>query len=99
MKNVRNLFRLKKEIDDTIVKDIRNLFGLKKENEAVKNQIITDISYLFDYEEEDYYKSVSVGNFWSNDYIEYKSNGDRNKALPKISLKIFQKLHNTQKTS
>ena len=32
-------------------------------------------------EEEKYYKPVRVSNFWSNDYIEYKSNGDRNKTL------------------
>ena len=38
MKEVRNLFRLIKEINDTTIKDIRNLFGLKKENEAVKNR-------------------------------------------------------------
>ena len=28
IKNARNLFRLKKEIDDTTVKDVRNLFRL-----------------------------------------------------------------------
>ena len=32
-------------------------------------------------EEENYYKPLNVGNFWSNNYIEYKSNNDRNKAL------------------
>ena len=32
-------------------------------------------------EEENYYKPVRVSNFWSNNYIEYKSNGDRNKTL------------------
>ena len=26
-----------------------------------------------------YYKPVKMGNFWSNNYIEYESNGDRNK--------------------
>ena len=31
-KDVRNLFRLKKEIDDTAIKDIRNLFRLKKKS-------------------------------------------------------------------
>ena len=30
---------------------------------------------------ENYYKPVRVGNFWSNNYIEYKSNGDKNKTL------------------
>ena len=28
-----------------------------------------------------YYKLVQVGNVLSNDYIEYKSSGDRNKTL------------------
>ena len=32
-------------------------------------------------EEKNYYKPVRVSNFWSNNYIEYESNGDRNKAL------------------
>ena len=30
IKNVRNLFRLKKEIDDNTFKDDKNLFKLKK---------------------------------------------------------------------
>ena len=32
-------------------------------------------------EEEDYYKPVRVGNFRSNNYINYESNGDINKNL------------------
>ena len=28
-----------------------------------------------------YYKPVRVNNFWSNNYIEYERNGDRNKTL------------------
>ena len=31
--------------------------------------------------EEDYYKPVRAGNFWSNNYIEHESNGDRNRML------------------
>ena len=65
MKHARNIFRLKKEINDTTVKD----------------RIIRDIRNLFEHEEEDYYKPVRVGNFWSNNYIEYESIDDRNKAL------------------
>ena len=45
IKEVRNIFRLKKEIDDTT----------KKENEAIKDKIIRNIIEL---ENEDYYKSV-----------------------------------------
>ena len=32
-------------------------------------------------EEENYYKPVRVGSFQCNNYIEYESNGDRNKTL------------------
>ena len=28
-----------------------------------------------------YYKPVRLSNFWSNNYIEYKSKNDRNKTL------------------
>ena len=34
--HTRNLFRLKKELNYTPVKDIRNLFGLEKEMKAIK---------------------------------------------------------------
>ena len=30
-----------------------------------------DVKYLF----EEYYKTVRLNNFWSNNYIEYKSRG------------------------
>ena len=59
---------------------MRNLFRRKKENEATENRIIRYYE-LFEVEEKDYYKPVKVGNFWSNNYIEYESNGDRNKKL------------------
>ena len=74
IKDVKNLFRRKKEIDDNKIKSIRNLFRLKKENEAIKDRIIRDIRNLFEQEKEDYYKPVRVGNFWSRNYIEYESN-------------------------
>ena len=43
--------------------------------------MIRDIKELFEHEEEDYYKPVNVGNFWSNNYNEYESDGDRYKVL------------------
>ena len=81
LKDVRNLFRLKKEIDDTKFKDIRNLSRLKMRNEAIQ---IRDIKNLFQHEKEDCYKPERGGNFWSNNYIDYESNGDRNKTLNNI---------------
>ena len=53
---------------------------LKKENQAIKYRIIWDNRNLFEHEEQ-FYKAVRVGNFWSDNYNEYKSNGDRNKTL------------------
>ena len=78
-----NLFRLKKEQNDTATKDIRSLFRLKKEVQGIKDIVLRNIKNLFDYEkgEENYYKPVRVNKFWSNNYIEYKSNGDKNKIL------------------
>ena len=40
-----------------------------------------DIRNLFENEEEDYYEPLGVSNSWSNNYIKYESNGDRNKTL------------------
>ena len=69
IKDVRNLFRLKKikkETNDTIIKDIRKFFRLKQENKVIKDGILRDIRNLFEHKEEDYYKPVIVGNSWSN---------------------------------
>ena len=71
-----------KNIENGVIKDIRNLFRLRKENEANKNIVIKDIRNLFEYEEEqNYYKPLRVGNFWSNNYIEYQSSNDRIKTI------------------
>ena len=68
--------------DKNMIKDIRNLFRLKKETKAIKDRIFRDIKNLFEHEEEEnYYNAVKVSKFWSNSYIEYESNGDRNKTL------------------
>ena len=69
--------------EENIIKDIRNIFRLEKETKAIKDRILVDIKNLFEHEEEEenYYKPVRVSSFWSKSYIEYKSNGDRNKAL------------------
>ena len=49
----------------------------------MKDIVLRNIKNLFDYEkeEENYDKPVKVNIFWSNNYIEYKSNGDKNKIL------------------
>ena len=58
---------------------VKNVYGgekkprkLKiKENGAPKGIMITDIKNLFEQEQENYYKPVRAGNFYSNNYIEY----------------------------
>ena len=62
-------------------KDIRNLFRLKKENKEIRNRVIRDLRSLVDHEKKYYYKTLRVGNLWRNNYIEYKSHGNRNKTL------------------
>ena len=83
IKDKRNLFRQKKEQVDTTIKDMRNLFRLKKEVNRVNNIVLRNIKNLSEREkeEENYYKPVRLNNFQSNNYIEYKSNGDKNKIL------------------
>ena len=67
---------------ENVIKDIGNLFRLKKETKAIKNRTPRDIKNLFEHEEENYYWSLRVRNFWSINYIEYGSNGDRTKTQP-----------------
>ena len=54
-----------------------------------------DIRTLFE-QEEDYYKPIRVNIFWSNNYIEYESNGDenRNVSLDEYLYKIEPYLRN-----
>ena len=71
---MRNIFRLKKKLNHTGIKDIRNLYRLEKESKAIKDTLLTDIQNLFEHkeEEENYYKPVRVSTFWSNNNIDYE---------------------------
>ena len=55
IKDLRNIFRLKKELNYTAIKDIKNLFRLEKETKAIKDRILRDIKNLFRHEEEKNY--------------------------------------------
>ena len=74
-------FSLKNKLNYTAIKDVRNLLKQEKETKAIKDRILSDIKNLFEQQEENYYKPVRVNNFWSNNYIEYESDSDRNKTL------------------
>ena len=60
LKDIRNLFRRKKEQNDTAIKDIRNLFRLKTNVKGIKGIVLRNIKNLFEYgkKEENYYKLV-----------------------------------------
>ena len=48
---------------------------------AIKEKILRDSKNLFEHEEDEhYYNLVRASNFWSNNYIEYESNHEKNKA-------------------
>ena len=83
IRDIRNLFILKKEQSYTATKDIRNIFGLEKEIKAIKDRILRDIKNICENEKEEvnYNKPTRVNILGSNNYIEYESNGDRNKTL------------------
>ena len=72
VKDERNPFTLKKlkeETTDTTIETIKMHVRLEK-NEAIKDRILRDIRYLFDNEEEYYYKPVKVSNHCSKSFIE-----------------------------
>ena len=61
----------------------------------INYRLIRDMrTFLEQQEEKNYYKLKRVSNFWNNNYIEYKSNGDRYRNLS-LSLNILIKLNLT----
>ena len=82
IKNIRNIFREKKELNFTAIKDKRKKsFQTRKKTKVIKGRIIRDIKNLSEHEEEYYHKAVRVSKFWSNNYTEYEINDDGNKTL------------------
>ena len=89
-----------------IINNIRRLFDYekeerkkKKQNEKIiKDNIIRYIRILFEQgKEEDYYEPKRVSNVWNKNYIEYESNGDKNRnlSLDEYLNKIESYLRNT----
>ena len=54
--------------------------GIREKNRLIKDRIIRYIRTLFE-KEEDYYQPIRISNFWNNNYIEYESNGDKNRNM------------------
>ena len=64
--------------------------------------MLRDIRNIFKHEKADYYKPVRINNFWNNNYIEYKTKGDRKtlsvkKYLHKIRPYLKDIMNNLQK--
>ena len=56
IKYIRNLFRLKQELNYTETKDKINLFTIEKDTKAIKDRILRGIKNLLEHgEEENYY--------------------------------------------
>ena len=83
IKDIKNIFRLRKEIDNSAIKGITK----KKENETIKDRIIRDIKSLFE-QENNYYKPIRVGNLWNDSFIEYESNSDKKNQYKNILMKL-----------
>ena len=63
--------------EENIIKNTKYIFRLEKETKGIEDRKLIDIKDVF----EDYYKPVKVNNFWSKNYIEFKSNDNRDKTL------------------
>ena len=75
--------KIEKQLEDKIIREI-------------EDRIIRYIKNLFE-QEENYYKPVGAGNFYSNSYIDYENNGDKNTIL---SIKEYlDEVNHTLKTS
>ena len=74
IKDIINLLRLKKELNATAIKGIRKLFRLEEETKAINDRTIRAIENFLEHEED---KSVTGNDLRSNNYIEYRTKGDR----------------------
>ena len=50
IKDIKNLFRIKKEQNYTAITDVTNLLRQEKEAKAIKDRILRDIKNLFEHE-------------------------------------------------
>ena len=63
-------------------KDVINLFRLNERKQSNQRQNQLEIlGTFFEHQEKDHYEPVRVANFWSDNYIEYEGNCNRNKTL------------------
>ena len=79
IENTRNLSKKKKKkIDQNLTELIESLFKLNKYYDDLEYKGIRHIKDLYDEIDEGYYKPIKASN---SNYIEYESNGDKDKNL------------------
>ena len=88
IENEKNLFASKiKEIERNLTELEENLSRSKKyyEYDDTEHKGIRDVKDLFDLSiDEDYYKPIIVNGAFNNNYIQYKSKGNKGKILTPI---------------
>ena len=72
----------KNELFDAFKKSepFKGIEEIRKENRD-ENKIIRDLRAFHELKEEDYYKPQKIKGAFDDDYIEYESNGDKDKEL------------------
>ena len=78
IKAIESLFWLGK---DTVSGGIKNLFGLGKDKILKDKEADKGIKDEVFEPEKDYYQPIRTGNAFSSNYIEYESDGDKDKIL------------------
>ena len=82
--NIRMPNHITNQIETNITKDepikgIRYFYKPKKKKDnGIKGEVLRYIRTLFE-PEKDYYKPVKIGNAFDDNFIEYESNGDKDK--------------------
>ena len=76
----------KKKILESIIKEIKEIFydpitNRDEKIEEIKKKTLYDPKNNLIKPKEDNYKPTRIGNAFSSNYIEYKSNGDKDKTL------------------
>ena len=82
IKDIRNIFTLNNELNYTAFKYTRNSFRIKKETKAIEIEYLEILRIFLSMKKNKILiNKVRASNFWTNSYIEYESNADRNKTL------------------
>ena len=64
------------------LKDMRRLYKVeKKKDNGINDNALKDMRIMFESDNKDYYQPVRFTNAFDDNFIEYESNGDKDKTL------------------